>query len=213
MVPKTDAAKRTKLRIWMAVLFVVLITGGIVTNRSHHLLFHYKGFSDQVKQYRPLIKKNLAKYGLENYTPVLMAVMEQESGGTGGDPMQASESAGLPANAIDDPKRSIVQGVKHFRHVLAYGKRKHVDFATIIQAYNMGPGYIHYVAEHGGKHSESLAKQFSLLQVHRHPELYDCGGNRNNFRYPYCYGDYTYSSKVMKDLHVYRGEKTSDDTF
>ncbi|MED0673390.1 lysozyme family protein [Aneurinibacillus aneurinilyticus] len=33
--------------------------------------------------------------------------MYQESRGEGGDPMQALESAGLPPNTIDDPKRSI----------------------------------------------------------------------------------------------------------
>jgi len=158
-------------------------------------------FAD-VKKYSPLIHDELKKYHLESHTPVVVALMQQESRGKGGDPMQASESAGLARNTIADPKQSIQVGVKHFQRVLTYGNQKKVDFPTIIQAYNMGIGYVDYVAEHGGKHSEDLAKQFSLLQVKEKPQLYTCGGNKKNFRYPYCYGDFTYSSKVTKNLQL-----------
>jgi soluble lytic murein transglycosylase-like protein len=116
--------------------------------------------------------------------------------------MQASESAGLARNTIKDPKQSIQVGVKHFQRALTYGNQKKVDFPTIIQAYNMGIGYIDYVAQHGGKHSEELAKKFSLLQVQKKPNIYTCGDNKNNFRYPYCYGDFTYSTKVSKNVQL-----------
>ncbi len=152
------------------------------------------------KKYRPLIQTELAKYHLETYTNVVIALMQQESRGKGGDPMQASESLGLPPNSIKDPKQSIEAGVKHFQRALTYGKRKSVDFPTIIQAYNMGIGYIDYVAQNGGKHSEELAKQFSLKQVQAKPQLYQCKGDRANFRYPYCYGDFSYSTKVTKNI-------------
>lgn len=155
-----------------------------------------------VKKYRPLLKSELAKYNLEQYTDILVALMQQESHGRGGDPMQASESAGLEPNAIKDPKQSIQAGVKHFHKVLTYGNQQKVDFPTVIQAYNMGSGYINFVAQHGGKHSEELAKQFSQLQVKKQPELYNCGGDKNNFRYPYCYGDFTYSTKVLKNMQL-----------
>jgi hypothetical protein len=155
-----------------------------------------------VKKYRTTIYNELAKYHLENYTTVLVALMQQESHGRGGDPMQASESAGLPRNSIKDPNQSIQLGVKHFQRVLTYGQQKNVDFATIIQAYNMGKGYIDYIAEHGGKHSEELAKSFSLIQVQKSPNFYTCGENKSNFRYPYCYGDFTYSSKVSKNIQL-----------
>jgi hypothetical protein len=158
-------------------------------------------FTD-VKKYSPLIHNELEKYHLENYTTVLIALMQQESHGKGGDPMQASESAGLARNTIKDPKQSIQVGVKHFQRALTYGNQKKVDFPTIIQAYNMGIGYIDYVAQHGGKHSEELAKKFSLLQVQKKPNIYTCGDNKNNFRYPYCYGDFTYSTKVSKNVQL-----------
>ncbi|NRD78966.1 lysozyme family protein [Bacillus sp. BRMEA1] len=153
-----------------------------------------------VKKYSPEIHNELGKYHLEKYTPVIIALMQQESKGKGGDPMQSSESIGLPPNSIKDPKESIQIGVKHFRHILTYGQEKQVDFATIIQAYNMGIGYINYVAAHGGKHNEKLAKEFSLLQVKKHPSIYNCKKSFFNSRYPYCYGDYAYSEKVNKNI-------------
>ena len=156
--------------------------------------------SDDVKEYTPLLEKELSQVELEEYTVVLAAIMQQESRGKGGDPMQASESAGLSPNSINDPEQSIKQGVKHFKHTLEHGNKKNVDFGTVIQAYNMGLGYIDYVAQNGGKHSEETAKAFSYIQVQKNPSLYNCGGDQSNFRYPYCYGDFSYTTKVSKNI-------------
>lgn len=154
-----------------------------------------------VEKYGTQIQAELEKYELEDYTLTLIALMQQESRGQGGDPMQASESAGLAPNTITDPTESIKYGVKHFQRIIEHGEEKHVDFPTIIQAYNMGIGYIDYVANSGGKHTEELAKQFSEIQVKKNPELYDCGGDKDNFRYPYCYGDFSYSDKVKENIN------------
>lgn len=162
--------------------------------------FVISSISDDVKQYTPILEKELAKVELEEYTVVLAAIMQQESRGKGGDPMQASESAGLSPNSINDPEQSIKQGVKHFKHTLEHGNKKNVDFGTVIQAYNMGLGYIDYVAQNGGKHSEETAKAFSYIQVQKNPQLYNCGGDQSNFRYPYCYGDFSYTTKVSKNI-------------
>jgi hypothetical protein len=167
---------------------------------------------EQVKKYEPEIHNELAKYHLENYTPVLLAVMQHESHGYGGDPMQASEAVGLAPNTIKDPKKSIQEGVKHFQRILTYGKQKNVDFSTILQAYNMGIGYIDFVAAHGGINSEKLAKDFSIIQVHKKPNVYNCGGDKSNFRFPYCYGDFTYSTKVEKTLNAINTVTTVDET-
>jgi hypothetical protein len=64
----------------------------------------------------------------------------------------------------------------------------------------MGIGYIDFVASQGGKHSEEIAKKFSLAQAEKNPQVYNCGGDKNNFRYPYCYGDFTYTTKVTKNI-------------
>ncbi|KIY23013.1 membrane protein [Mesobacillus subterraneus] len=156
----------------------------------------------EVAKYTPVIKKELEKIDLEEYTVTVAALMMQESKGKGGDPMQASESLGLAPNTIQDPQKSIQQGVKYFQQVMSYGEKMQVDFPTVIQSYNMGIGYIDYVAKNGKKHSEELAKKFSKIQVDKNPQTYNCGGNKNNFRYPYCYGDFTYSTKVAKHMET-----------
>jgi len=192
--------KRMRGRILFCVFLVVLLILVVVFDKPmKHIIrnsidaFQFKG----VEKYKPTIQKDLSQENLQKYTPVVLALMQQESHGRGGDPMQSSESAGLPPNTIKEPKKSINEGIKHFEHILAYGKQQHVDFATILQAYNMGVGYINYVAQHGGHHSEKLAKKFSLHHVNQNPNLYNCGGDKRDFRYPYCYGDFSYSDKVQ----------------
>lgn len=154
----------------------------------------------EVAKYTPMIEDELKKFGMEDHTVTVAALMMQESRGKGGDPMQASESLGLAPNSIQDPQQSIQQGVKYYQRVVDHGKKMQVDFPTVIQSYNMGIGYIDFVAKNGGKHSEELAKKFSMIQVEKNPQTYDCGGDKNNFRYPYCYGDFTYSTKVAKHM-------------
>jgi hypothetical protein len=196
--------KRKKFKTFF-VLFILFCALAMVQNHFQQraqiapLTVKSDPFAD-VKKYSPLIHDELAKYQLESHTALLTALMQQESRGKGGDPMQASESAGLARNTITDPNQSIQAGVNHFQQTLTYGKKKKVDFPTIIQSYNMGMGYINYVAQHGGKHSEDLAKNFSLQRVKEKPTIYTCGGNKNNFRYPYCYGDFTYTTKVTKNI-------------
>ncbi len=152
----------------------------------------------EVAKYTPMIEEELKKVGMDDHTVTVAALMMQESRGKGGDPMQASESLGLAPNTIQDPQQSIQQGVKYYQRVVNHGNKMKVDFPTIIQSYNMGIGYIDFVARNGGKHSEELAKRFSMIQVEKNPQTYDCGGDKDNFRYPYCYGDFTYSTKVVK---------------
>lgn len=117
-----------------------------------------------VKKYSSLLRDELAKYGLEEHTSTLIALMQQESRGRGGDPMQASESAGLDPNTITDPTESIKYGVKHFKRINEYGNEKDVDFATIIQAYNMGIGYIDFVANKGASILRSLRRSFPCFR-------------------------------------------------
>ncbi|MGE6629765.1 lysozyme family protein [Bacillus sp. NPDC077027] len=152
----------------------------------------------RLNDYKPLVETELRDQDLVQYTSLILGMMYQESKGRGGDPMQSSESLGLKRNEINDPDKSIKQGVHHFSAMYKHGKKKGVDLETIIQSYNMGTGYIDFVAKNGGKHSEDLAKQYSEKQVKRNPKLYTCGGNKDNFRYPYCFGDFTYAKKVKE---------------
>lgn len=206
---RRKSKKRTKrssnialLLFFMVLIFVLFDQFKQINIKETAVSLMPNLVSKNVQNYTPLLEKELKEVNLEEYTLVLAAIMQQESKGKGGDPMQASESAGLPPNSIQDPEQSIKQGVKHFQKALIYGSQKNVDFPAVIQAYNMGIGYIDFVAEQGGKHSEEIAKQFSLKQAEKNPEVYDCGGDKNNFRYPYCYGDFTYTTKVTKNIEI-----------
>ncbi|UYG96174.1 lysozyme family protein [Cytobacillus firmus] len=206
---RRKSKKRTKrssnialLLFFMVLIFVLFDQFKQINIKETAVSLMPNLVSKNVQNYTPLLEKELKEVNLEEYTLVLAAIMQQESKGKGGDPMQASESAGLPPNSIQDPEQSIKQGVKHFQKALNYGSQKNVDFPAVIQAYNMGIGYIDFVAEQGGKHSEEIAKQFSLKQAEKNPEVYDCGGDKNNFNYPYCYGDFTYTTKVTKNIEI-----------
>lgn len=58
----------------------------------------------QVEQYRPLVQTYAEQYGVAAYEDVLLAIMMQESGGKGEDPMQALESYCGKIGCIDDPQ-------------------------------------------------------------------------------------------------------------
>ncbi|PGE14257.1 hypothetical protein COM64_24135 [Bacillus toyonensis] len=192
----------SKIRI-ITLLFISILALGTMLGI---LYFNHKNNIQQNKalatekrvlQYELTLKKELEKYNLGEKTAVLLGIMYQESRGEGNDPMQSSESLGLKPNEIQETSLSIKQGVKHFAKMYKYGTEKNVSMETIIQSYNMGPGYIDFIASQEVKqHSEDSAKKFSKMKVDQNPALYTCGGNKNNFRYPYCYGDFTYATKV-----------------
>ncbi|MBT2655323.1 lysozyme family protein [Bacillus sp. ISL-18] len=138
-----------------------------------------------IAQWKGLVHEYTTKYGIPEYTDFLLAIMYQELGSYNTlDIMQSSESAGLPPNAIQDPVMSVNLGVKHFKSVLEQGQKAGVDFATIVQSYNFGSGYLNFVASNGGKHSVELAQAFSLSQSGK------LGWGCSDWRAPYCYGDY-----------------------
>ena len=76
--------------------------------------------SDEVLAYRATIQQVAQKYGMEAYVELLMAVMMQESGGRGSDPMQAAEGCfnkkypHVP-NGITDPAYSIECGIQELK--------------------------------------------------------------------------------------------------
>ncbi|MGN4427209.1 lysozyme family protein [Bacillus cereus group sp. MYBK30-1] len=195
---------KNKRKVQIIILFFISILG--LGTIIWILYFNYKTNTHKNKvlatekrllQYEPIMKKELEKYNLEEKTTLLLGIMYQESRGEGNDPMQSSESLGLKPNEIQEINLSIKQGVKHFAQMYKYGTEKGVSMDTIIQSYNMGPGYIDFIANQEAKqHSEDSAKRFSKMKVDQNPATYTCGGNKQNFRYPYCYGDFTYTTMV-----------------
>ncbi|OIK12901.1 hypothetical protein BIV60_15365 [Bacillus sp. MUM 116] len=117
--------------------------------------------SDAVLRYEPLVRKYAQMYGVEKYVPILLAKMQQESGGTLPDVMQSSESLGLPPNSITDPEYSIKVGVRYFSKLI---KTAHGDIKLALQSYNFGGGFIPYAEEHGG-YSKEVAIDFSNMMA------------------------------------------------
>ncbi|WP_000837337.1 lysozyme family protein [Bacillus thuringiensis] len=182
--------------IVILISLIGLFYGNLLSNINQKQSY---AIEERLLQFKPIIEKELEKYNLGEKTTTLLGIIYQESRGEGTDPMQSSESLELKRNEIQDVNLSIEQGVKHFAQMYQYGIENDVGMDTIIQSYNMGPKYIEFIAgQQIKKHSEKLAKEFSKMKVDQNPDLYTCGDNKKNFRYPYCYGDFTYATKVKE---------------
>lgn len=106
--------------------------------------------SQEVMAYYDTVSKYADKYGIPDFVNLLLAMMMQESGGRGTDPMMCSES---PFNtrypntvgAIDDPEYSIDVGVQTLVYCLNNAEcTEPTDIDGIklaLQDYNFGNGY------------------------------------------------------------------------
>ena len=142
------------------LLFLFIVTSD--DEESSGAQFDYSGLnlSAEVLKHQPTVEKYARKYGIEDYVNYLLAIMQVESGGTGEDVMQSSESLGLPPNSLNT-EQSIEQGCKYFASLLSSAEAKGCDINTVVQSYNYGGGFIDYVAAHGKKYSFTLAESFA----------------------------------------------------
>ena len=133
--------------------------------------------SQEVLAYTATIQKYASQYGIPEYVASLQAIMMQESGGRGTDPMQASE---CPYNtrypntpgAIQDPEYSIQVGVQYFADCVEQaGCENPADLDRLQlswQGYNYGNGYIGWALENYGGYSLENALLFSQQQAVAH---------------------------------------------
>ena len=132
--------------------------------------------SDEVKAYAGLIQLYAAEHGIPEYTELIMAVMMQESGGQGNDPMQASECAfntkypNTPGS-ISDPEYSIAVGIQNLAACLSQAGAdgpEDIDRVSLaLQGYNFGSGYISWALANYGCYSELNALEFSAMMAQR----------------------------------------------
>ncbi|MFC3041217.1 lysozyme family protein [Virgibacillus xinjiangensis] len=160
--------------------------------------------SEEVYQYRPLVEKYAEHYEVGDHVNVILAIMMQESGGRGNDPMQSSESYCGERGCIEDPELSIQQGVRHFASVLAEADG---DLPLAVQSYNFGRGFISYMEEAGQEYSQEAAIAFSqeMFQQVPNPEDYRClreGAEEIGA----CYGDIYYVPSVLAYRNVLASE-------
>ena len=161
---------------WVSVVVIIIccLFGGALYLFGDSSNTGYIPVSEEVEQYSPLISKFAKEYGISEYTELIKAVMMQESGGRGTDPMQASEcgyNTKYPHSpgAITDPEYSIKCGVQMLASVLkAAGCKSPSDMEHIklaLQGYNFGGGYITWALEKHGGYSRANAVEFSQLQA------------------------------------------------
>jgi len=155
--------------------------------------------SDSVLQYRDLVEYYAEEEGIEEYVPVLLAIMEAETRGERDDVMQSSESAGLEPNTLG-PEDSIAQACDYFRGLVDRAEDMGCDTKSIIQAYNFGPGYLYYVAEHGGKHSFDLAVDYAEKMSDGRTAAYTHYIADDNGNWMYLYGNMYYVKLVEQYL-------------
>ena len=136
----------------------------------------YTPVSAEVEAYEPLIQKYAKQYGIPEYVELIKAVMMQESGGRGLDPMQAAEGSfntryPHEPNGIQDPEYSIQCGVQELKAALISAEVENpIDMERIklvLQGYNFGNGYISWAKTNYGGYSYANAVEFSTMQAQR----------------------------------------------
>ncbi|KMY52500.1 hypothetical protein AC623_20370 [Bacillus sp. FJAT-27231] len=155
--------------------------------------------SPQVMQHLPLVEEYAKKYGIEQYVAIMLALIQQESGGRGNDPMQSSESFCGRVGCITDVETSIDKGVLHFKSVL---EKANYDIKLTLQSYNFGGGFIDWIKQRGGTYTLDLAIQFSKEMYAKEKargrgHLYTCIRQEAK-PLGACYGDILYVEAVLK---------------
>jgi Lysozyme-like len=193
MKKKTKVAIKQTIVVATVLIAIIVVVSFVANNRLEQL--REPMVSDAVLQYKPLIEKYAEDYQVANYVDVLLAMMMQESGGRGDDPMQSSESYCGEVGCIDNPELSIKQGVYYFSETLAAAN---YDLELAIQSYNFGKGFIHYVMETSGYYTQDIAIAFSKEMYENAPDqsIYSCLREEAK-QYNACYGDIYYVRSVM----------------
>jgi len=161
----------------MAFFVVFILIAGIIAGAAFSRGSESsESLSEEVLAYTSVIQRYASQYGIPEYVSALQAIMMQESGGRGTDPMQCSES---PYNtrfphspgSITEPDYSIEVGVKTFADCISQAgcsTPQDLDKLKLAwQGYNYGNGYIGWALQRGG-YTEANALQFSQQQAASH---------------------------------------------
>ena len=130
--------------LFSLVLFFGILISGDEDDSGGNYNASYAGLnlSAEVLKHQPMVEKYAKEYGISEYVPYLLAIIQVESGGTAEDVMQSSESMGLPPNSLDT-ESSIKQGCKYFASLLSSAESQGIeDINVVVQSYNYGGGYI-----------------------------------------------------------------------
>lgn len=127
--------------------------------------------SEEVMAYEPITQQYAREHGIGDYVLLIQAVMMQESGGRGNDPMQCSECnfntlyPRVPGG-ITDPEYSINVGIQNLADCLQIAQcESPMDMDAVklaLQGYNYGQGYITWAMNKYGEYSKANAIEFSM---------------------------------------------------
>ena len=159
--------------VLLLVIMVGIIGGAAFSGSSES----NEALSQEVLSYTATIQKYANQYGIPEYVSVIQAIMMQESGGRGTDPMQSSECPyntrySNSPNAIQDADYSIHVGIQYYADCLKEaGCTSPQDMDKLklsLQGYNYGNGYITWALRNYGGYSAENALQFSNDQAASH---------------------------------------------
>ena len=159
--------------VLLLVIMVGIIGGAAFSGSSES----NEALSQEVLSYTATIQKYANQYGILEYVSVIQAIMMQESGGRGTDPMQSSECPyntrySNSPNAIQDADYSIHVGIQYYADCLKEaGCTSPQDMDKLklsLQGYNYGNGYITWALRNYGGYSAENALQFSNDQAASH---------------------------------------------
>ena len=159
--------------VLLLVIMVGIIGGAAFSGSSES----NEALSQEVLSYTATIQKYANQYGIPEYVSVIQAIMMQESGGRGTDPMQSSECPyntrySNSPNAIQDADYSIQVGIQYYADCLREaGCTSPQDMDKLklsLQGYNYGNGYITWAIQKYGGYSAENALQFSNEQAASH---------------------------------------------
>ena len=164
---------------WVALLVIVLVVmcfaGFLFASDEDDT--EILPVTEEVKAYEPIIQQYAREHGIGDYVLLIQAVMMQESGGRGTDPMQASECGyntlyPHAPGSITDPEYSINVGIQNLADCLAVAQcESPMDMDAIklaLQGYNYGQGYITWAMNKYGEYTKANAVEFSIDAAERY---------------------------------------------
>lgn len=184
----------TGLILTLVICLFIGIFGSLSNNNNINT--ENSPLSAEVLAYEGIITQYASHYGIEEYVQIIEAIMMQESGGKGNDPMQAAEcefNTKYPhvPNGIQDPVYSIEVGIQNFADCLTTAKVLNINdnnnLYLALQGYNYGKAYITWAYDLFGCYSKANAKVYS--------------DNKKNELKVKVYGDPEYVEHVLRYYH------------
>jgi len=164
----------------LLLLIVIVSTTALIiigsngnTSDNSDIAIGTSNVSATVLVWKPEVEKYAKQFGIPQYLNLILALIQQESGGTSIDVMQASEGdfntkyPKMP-NGITDPDYSCFCGVQEFKEALKQAGVKDIndtkDISLALQTYNFGQGFISFAKSKGG-YSLAVAQEFSTMEA------------------------------------------------